>query len=183
MTEQRISEGQFRRFLKSAERVKVAISLADYCRDRGVALKPVGRSLAGLCPIHSEKSASFNVYPDQRFKCYGCQATGDVLELHQRLEGLPSVWDSLVSLAEEYGVELPRCSDRWHEQQNQKGKIRDAAKKRLARSYQRKLVRLYAPLVLVGGMDPREELEELEGLSSDLWPIALDWAERRVNGE
>ncbi len=91
MTEQRISEGQFRRFLKTAETVKEAISLADYCRDRGVALKPVGRSLAGLCPIHSEKSASFNVYPNQRFKCYGCQATGDVLELHQRLEGLPQL--------------------------------------------------------------------------------------------
>src|SRR5215208_6037178 len=99
MTAIKTTEAQFNRFLKSAEAVKDAIPLSSYCRDRGIDLKPAGNKLVALCPLHTEKTGSFTVYPDQHFKCYGCQARGDVLDLHKRLEGLSSVWDAAVSLA------------------------------------------------------------------------------------
>ena len=68
MTETHISESGFNRFAKAAETLKAAVSLADYCHDRGVVLKPAGRSLVGLCPLHPERTPSFNVYPDGYFK-------------------------------------------------------------------------------------------------------------------
>lgn len=35
-----------------------------------------GRRVAIKCPFHSEKSASFVIYPDGSWHCYGCQANG-----------------------------------------------------------------------------------------------------------
>ena len=43
----------------------------------------------GLCPFHDETAGSFTVYGDTaRFHCFGCGASGDVLDFVQRLEGL-----------------------------------------------------------------------------------------------
>ena len=53
----------------------------------------------------------------------------------------------------------------------------------MAATYQRRLTRIYAPLVLLGGEIPSEEIEALEGLASVLWPISLSLAGRRVAGE
>lgn len=42
-----------------------------------------------LCPIHSEKTPSFYIYPDSnRYYCFGCQAKGDVITLTMTLYGL-----------------------------------------------------------------------------------------------
>lgn len=49
-------------------------------------LKQKGRDeYLGLCPFHTEKTPSFRVY-DRRgyFKCYGCDAHGDVIEFIQK---------------------------------------------------------------------------------------------------
>ena len=47
-----------------------------------VSLKKRGRNLVGLCPFHSEKTASFNVYPNSSsFYCFGCGVGGDVINI------------------------------------------------------------------------------------------------------
>lgn len=50
----------------------------------GITLKRNGREFAGLCPFHSEKTPSFQVYVgsggSQRYHCKGCQAEGDVID-------------------------------------------------------------------------------------------------------
>jgi hypothetical protein len=89
----------------------------------------------------------------------------------------------MFTLAQRYSVDLPQRSDFWRSRQDEKSKTRDAATKYVAGVYQRRLVRLYTPLVLIGGETPEEELQELEGLASSLWPISLDMAKRRVSGE
>jgi len=49
-------------------------------------LKKSGEELKGLCPIRAEDTASFFVNEaKQVFHCHGCEAGGDVIELHQRL--------------------------------------------------------------------------------------------------
>ena len=58
-----------------------------------VTLRKRGNSLVGLCPFHAEKTPSFHVHPDRGFfKCFGCDAAGDVIrfvQLHDNLNFLP----------------------------------------------------------------------------------------------
>jgi DNA primase len=45
-----------------------------------VSLRKRGNDLVGLCPFHGEKTPSFHVHPDRGFfKCFGCDAAGDVI--------------------------------------------------------------------------------------------------------
>lgn len=56
--------------------------------ERFTELKPAGSGkLKGLCPLHSEKTASFYIYEEsQRWRCFGACATGgDVIDLLERL--------------------------------------------------------------------------------------------------
>jgi len=53
-----------------------------------VQLKPVGKDLVGLCPLHEEKNPSFHVHPQaNKFYCFGCQEKGDVITLICHLYG------------------------------------------------------------------------------------------------
>ena len=67
-----------------------------------VSLKKAGaRELVGLCPFHREKSPSFTVTPNkQLYKCFGCDAGGDVFSFIQRIEGLSSFSDAVKRVAE-----------------------------------------------------------------------------------
>ena len=116
------TEAQFNRFLKSAEAVKDAIPIMDLA-PRYIDLQRSGGNYLGLCPFHSEKTPSFYLYADtNRYYCYGCKATGDVINLHHRCGNFGTLWEAVVSLAEEFGVTLPQHSDRWHEWQDEKGR-------------------------------------------------------------
>jgi DNA primase len=65
---------------------------------RHVALKRSGRELAGLCPFHQERSASFFVNDDKGFyHCFGCGAHGDQITLLMRLSFM-SFNDAVTSL-------------------------------------------------------------------------------------
>ena len=39
------------------------------------------------CPLHSEKTGSFFVYPNNTFYCFGCQAGGDAITFVRKLHG------------------------------------------------------------------------------------------------
>jgi DNA primase len=78
---------------------------------RHVELRKSGRSFKGKCPFHQEKSASFYVTPDiRRFKCFGCQAGGDVIAFVQRYLGKTFV-DAVRDLAREVGIDLEAAVD------------------------------------------------------------------------
>ncbi|MEO0032107.1 MAG: hypothetical protein RIS94_1865 [Pseudomonadota bacterium] len=50
-----------------------------------VALRPAGREWVACCPFHSDRSPSFTIYHGgERFHCFGCGASGDVLDFVQR---------------------------------------------------------------------------------------------------
>lgn len=69
---------------------------------RHIQLRPSGRSLVGHCPFHEDRKPSFTVYPEtQRFYCYGCQASGDVITFLMQTEHLnfPEALDALRQLA------------------------------------------------------------------------------------
>lgn len=76
-----------------------------------VELRPKGRRLWGLCPLHGEKTPSFSVSPDkQLFYCFGCHAGGTVIQFIMQMERLSFV-EAVKLLANRAGMELPENAD------------------------------------------------------------------------
>lgn len=71
-----------------------------------VSLTRKGDRLWGLCPFHSEKTASFTVTPDKGlFYCFGCGKGGTVFTFLQEIENC-TFTESLEILAKKGGVDL-----------------------------------------------------------------------------
>ncbi len=68
--------------------------------------KKQGGRLFALCPFHEEKSPSFTVFEGRRFYCFGCKASGDVIDLVRRSRGIGFV-EALKVLAERFQIEAP----------------------------------------------------------------------------
>lgn len=84
--------------------------IVDYV-SKYVKLKRVGRDYSGLCPFHREKSPSFHVSGEkQLFHCFGCGASGNLVQFVMRAEGLDFV-EALKLLAERAGIDLPEGQD------------------------------------------------------------------------
>lgn len=55
----------------------------------GVQLRRSGLHLSGRCPFHNDEHPSFVVYPETAsFHCFGCRASGDVIDFVRRADGL-----------------------------------------------------------------------------------------------
>ncbi len=69
--------------------LKARHPLGDAVEAAGIALRGKGRVRQGVCPFHKESEGSFTVYADtEKFYCFGCGASGDVLDFVQRMESL-----------------------------------------------------------------------------------------------
>lgn len=63
--------------------------LLEIVRDEGIKLKQRGRLWWACCPLHQEKTPSFCINAEsQRFKCFGCGTSGDVIDFVQKLKGI-----------------------------------------------------------------------------------------------
>lgn len=72
-----------------------------------VVLKRSGKNLVGLCPFHSEKTPSFNIYPDNgSFYCFGCGVGGDIITFVRRIENLDYM-EAIRFLAQRAGLTVP----------------------------------------------------------------------------
>lgn len=72
-----------------------------------VNLKRGSKTYVGLCPFHSEKTPSFNVYPENNsFYCFGCGAGGSAITFISRIENLAYL-DAVKSLAQKFGMNMP----------------------------------------------------------------------------
>jgi len=89
--------------------IKNAVDIVQIIGER-VTLARSGKNLRGLCPFHSEKTPSFFVTPDlQRYKCFGCAKSGDVLTFLQEYESL-TFGEALQTLADRVGIKLEQHS-------------------------------------------------------------------------
>jgi DNA primase len=69
-------------------------------------LKRAGSSFKACCPFHEEKTPSFHIWPDRQvFKCFGCNAGGDVFTFVQLREKVDFL-EARRMLAERAGVSL-----------------------------------------------------------------------------
>jgi DNA primase len=91
-----------------AEQLKSQLDIVDVV-GQYVRLKRQGAGprWVGLCPFHSEKTPSFGVHSVlQIYKCFGCDASGDVFKFVMEREGL-TFPEALKALAERYGIAYP----------------------------------------------------------------------------
>src|SRR5438552_9958641 len=95
------------------EQVKSSVDIIKVVGDYGVRLKKAGASPSykGLCPFHNEKTPSFTVHSTHQFyKCFGCDAKGDVLKFVMEIERV-SFFEALKILAERNGIPIPKRAE------------------------------------------------------------------------
>lgn len=154
-------------FRMSCEAVREAVPLEEVA-ERYTELRPVGDRHVGRCPLpdHADENPSFYLYPDGRWWCFGCSRGGDVVDLEFFCGDHGELWEAMISLAVEFGVELPRRPERWHEWNGTKAKIHDAAEE--ARKTVRR-ERMFKLMVL-----SRPEFE-IEDAAERQRAVALAW--------
>lgn len=88
-----------------------------------VSLKKSGRDYSGLCPFHNEKTPSFHVSQEkQLFHCFGCGASGNLVQFVMRTENLDFV-DALKLLADRAGIIIPEDDDFSNDDHEKKKRI------------------------------------------------------------
>lgn len=71
------------------ERLKHDVSVERLATARGIALKPSGKNLLGLCPFHDDHNPSLSIDPGQNlWHCFGCQQGGGVIDWVMQAEGV-----------------------------------------------------------------------------------------------
>ena len=89
----------------TVEEIKSRCNIVDVI-GRVVPLKKAGSNYKGLCPFHQEKTPSFIVSETrQRFTCFGCGETGDVIAFVEKYYNL-DFRGAVEMLAKEYGIDI-----------------------------------------------------------------------------
>ena len=89
------------------EEIKSRCDIVDVISDY-MQLKSSGSNYTGLCPFHSEKTGSFMVSKSKQiYKCFGCNAGGDVISFVMRHENVDFM-DAVKILARRCGITLER---------------------------------------------------------------------------
>jgi DNA primase len=91
--------------------LKSHVDIVQIVGERVPLRKAGGASWKGLCPFHGEKTPSFHVHGDkQYFHCFGCGASGDVIEFVKRADSL-TFPDAVRQLAARAGMPIPEPED------------------------------------------------------------------------
>ncbi len=97
-------------FPEHIQTIKERIDFLDLVR-RYVDLRQTGDRWMGVCPFHQETKPSMSVQPERGyFYCFGCHASGDVIDFYSRINGLEFM-DAVRELAREAGVQLSQAED------------------------------------------------------------------------
>ena len=94
------------------ETIKAAVTLRQVAEHYGLLVLPNGMT---YCPFHKDRHPSMKLNEDYFF-CFGCGASGDVIDFAARLFGI-SLKDAAKKLAEDFGInprppaqsEIPNC--------------------------------------------------------------------------
>lgn len=91
------------------DEVKAKTDIVSIIGER-IELKKAGRNYKAICPFHGEKTPSFMVSPELGiFKCFGCDAKGDVFSFLEQFEGM-EFGEALKYLADRAGVKLEKSN-------------------------------------------------------------------------
>lgn len=87
------------------ESVKAAVPLRDAAKHYGLT---VSRNGMTCCPFHEDRHLSLKMNEDYFF-CFGCGASGDVIDFTARLFGI-SLKDAATKLAADFGISAGRTA-------------------------------------------------------------------------
>ena len=134
-----------------------------------VSLTRRGSNLFGLCPFHSEKTASFSVAPDKGiYYCFGCHAGGGVVNFIMQIEGLDFP-DAVRFLAKRAGMEVPE--DEAYHSQYQKQERLWALCKDAARFFRQQL---FSPVGKPAQAYIQKRALSMDTVSPDAWAALTD---------
>ena len=89
----------------SVDEIKSRCNIVDVI-GQVVPLKKTGSNYKGVCPFHNEKTPSFVVSETKQiYTCFGCGATGDVIEFVEKYYNL-EFKEAIEKIAGQYGIEL-----------------------------------------------------------------------------
>jgi len=97
-----------------------------------------GGRWSGLCPIHTDRSPSFIIYPDGRFKCFGCGASGSGIDFVSQLLNI-SPLEAAKQICHDFGLQVEPLSDEiWKRQKKRKleHKLNEVFEQLVKKSYQ-----------------------------------------------
>ncbi|MCU0260625.1 MAG: DNA primase [Ilumatobacteraceae bacterium] len=150
------------------ERIRSTVSIVDVVQQH-VQLRKTGRNWVGLCPFHAERSPSFNVREETgRYKCFGCDASGDVFTFVQQIEHVDFV-GAVEHLAAKAGIQLSYTTT---------GQSRERARRKQLVEAMERAVDWYHERLLTGA-DARAARDYLRsrGLAGDVArQFRLGWA-------
>lgn len=81
------------------ETVKAAVTPKQAAQTYGLWIQRNGMC---RCPFHDDRTPSMKLY-DDRYHCFGCQTTGDVIDFAARYFGISS-YEAAKKLAEDFGI-------------------------------------------------------------------------------
>lgn len=88
--------------------IRENVDIIKFLESRGVASNKAGISWLALCPIHSERTPSFNIKAvENRYHCFGCGSSGDIINLVQELDQL-SFSGAIEEIAEYAGIVIKK---------------------------------------------------------------------------
>lgn len=124
------------------DNIRDVVRISDVMRP-AINLTRRGENYIGLCPFHAEKTPSFSVNDRKGFYyCFGCNASGDVIKFVSEFHHL-SYRDAAISLAEKYGVAIPKLSHMDEKEEEQLSRFHTIIQ--LATNfYQQNLLKIFA---------------------------------------
>jgi DNA primase len=166
-------------FRRCCRAVQEAVPVEEVAR-RYTELEPLGGKarFKGRCPLpdHEDQTPSFHIYPDGRYWCFGCGRGGDVVDLEYFCGDYGELWEAMISLAVDYGVELPERPRSWHRRLERQRPVRDGIEAAKVHAARRRLYRrFFEPLIIA-----TEDQQDREHDANLFWEASGTLAEYLV---
>ncbi len=172
MRESSVSERRYL-FRKNADYIKEAVPLIAYAGGL-TDLQKRGGTLVGRCPLpdHADNTPSFTVWPgNNSWWCFGCGRGTDLVDLYYHLHDCSEMWEAVLGLSLELGIELPCRSEAWHRATRRKAEYRDVAYQVLGNVLKRRLFKTLVLPYINLIVDSEEHERELDRS----WREWADW--------
>jgi hypothetical protein len=157
------------------EAIKQGVRIETVASEYGEFREVGAGKLLGRCvsPDHEDKTPSLTVWTETgTFKCFGCQAHGDVIDLEGLAGRHADTWTAMVALSERYAVKLPGRSETWHQWQSEKLSIEAVAERT---KFEVRCRRLFKLMILNA-----PEIQSIEDPTERRAEIALCWESFRT---